>query len=157
MPSVAFTCAAVLRYRNDLGMWEDDGSELRLLYVNDNVFVWQRGPQALLVVKSGLGYQSSIPINSSRIIPGTNVCLMENSSAGVRVLCSAKHIYLQQLQQPPCIIDGSPNHSFASPNKRHPFHGRRATGARWYSCSREVSTPWNTFQQRARYATPAAS
>ena len=72
------------RYRYDLNLWEDESSEYRELYVDDNVFVWQRGAQSLLVVKSGLGYESSIPINSSKILPGTNVCLMQQSGAGVR-------------------------------------------------------------------------
>lgn len=72
------------RYHSKLGMWDDDGSEFRELYVDDNVFVWQRGPRSLFVVKSGMGYQPSIPLNTSAILPGTNACLMEAQGTGVR-------------------------------------------------------------------------
>lgn len=77
------------RYRYDLSMWEEVGAEYRELYVNDNVFVWQRGTSALLVVVSGLGWQPSIPINGSNLIPGTNVCLMLKDETGVRAQTDA--------------------------------------------------------------------
>lgn len=69
-------------------MWDDDASEYRELFVNDNVFVWQRGPKTLFVVKSGRGYQPSIPLNISAMLPGTNACLMKNRGRGVRVVDS---------------------------------------------------------------------
>lgn len=100
-------------------MWEDEGSLLRLLYVNDNVFVWQRGAQSLFVVKSGLGYQSSIPINSSAILKGTNVCLVEQDGTGVRA--HARHTTTHQHQ--PVM------HSFALPTQPRPSHGPRGTGS----------------------------
>lgn len=72
------------RYRYVLHMWDDAASEYRELYVDDYVFVWQRGPNSLFVVKSGMGNQSSIPLNASAILPGTNACLMEQNDVGVR-------------------------------------------------------------------------
>lgn len=78
-------------------MWEDKASTYRELYVDDNVYVWQRGPKAVFVVKSGLGYQSSIPINSSAILQGTQACLMERDgkpvrSVGVIMWCLGWHM-----------------------------------------------------------------
>lgn len=74
----------VTRYRFELQLWEDDASTYQELYVDDNVYVWQRGPKAVFVVKSGVGYLPSIPIDTAAILPGTEACLMQQFGTGVR-------------------------------------------------------------------------